>query len=304
MVLRRPSVRIICPAAGPKGSIHSMDLARLVEERRDDLSPAERRVAEVVIREPEQVAFGTLAEFAARTGASGTTVLRLAAKLGFDGFGTMQTRVQDDLVRQLRPAQRIRDRGSSDPVSQSLALEIENLHATFDSVDRGAFAAAVRKVAECPGRVLVMPAECAVGVGEVIADQLSTLRDGVVLVYGNAVRLGKIIGQVSGRDTVLVFDQRRYDRWLLQALDIVSQGGAYVIAFSDSPLSPLAAIANASFTVSSAGPGPFDSQVTTLALGQALVAAVSEHLAPTAATRLDRAESNWAAMQALSEGGR
>jgi len=255
----------------------------------------------VVIREPEQVAFGTLAEFAARTGTSGTTVLRLAAKLGFDGFGPMQTKVQDDLVRRLRPAQRIRERGPSDPVSQSLASEIDNLHATFDSVDRVKFASAVRKVALCPGRVLVMPAECAAGVGEVIADQLSTLRDGVVLVRGNAVRLGKIIGQVSSRDTALVFDQRRYDRWLLQALDIVSHAGAYVAAFSDSPLSPLAAVADASFTVNSAGPGPFESQVTTLALGQALVAAVSAHLAATAATRLDRAETNWAAMQALSE---
>ena len=182
-----------------------------------------------------------------------------------------------------------------------MTLEIDNLQATFAGADRAAFVHSARRIAECPGRVFVLPADCVAGVGAMIVDLLSNLRDGVVLAEGNAVRLGKLLGQTNADDVAIVIDQRRYDRWLLRALDILSESGAHIVAFSDSPLSPLAAVAQASFTVSAEGAGAFDSQVATLALGQALVAAVAAHLAPTAAKRLDSAESNWTALQALSD---
>jgi len=54
------------------------------------LTPAERRVAAVVADDPEAVAFGTVADVARRAGTSGATVVRLAAKLGFDGFVELQ----------------------------------------------------------------------------------------------------------------------------------------------------------------------------------------------------------------------
>jgi DNA-binding MurR/RpiR family transcriptional regulator len=277
-----------------------MDLSELVVERRDSLSPAERRIAEAVLREPEQVAFGTLAEVATHAGASGTSVLRMATKLGFDGFGALQAHVQDDLARRLRPArQRIR-LAASDTLSRALALEIDNLHSTFGGIDRAAFDAASRHMAESPGRVLLLASECVAGIGVAIADTLATLRDGVVLVQGNDVRLGKMLGRVTRQDVALVIDFRRYDAWLLRALEIVTDARAYVIAVSDSPLSPLAAVADVAFTVSAVGAGPFDSHAVTLALGQALVANAAAQLAATAAARLDSVEANWMAMQALT----
>ena len=68
------------------------------------------------------------------------------------------------------------------------------------------------------------------------------------------------------------------------------EANAYVIAISDSPLSPLASVADAAFTVSAVGTGPFDSHVVTLALIQALIADAARHLVASAAERLDRVE--------------
>ena len=74
------------------------------------LTAAERRVAQAVLERPQLVAFGTVADLAAQAGAGAATVVRLAAKLGFDGFTALQSSVQDDLARQLRPAvERIRE---------------------------------------------------------------------------------------------------------------------------------------------------------------------------------------------------
>lgn len=279
-----------------------MTLATLVTDRRDRLSPSERRVAETLLHEPEQAAFCTLAQFADLSGTSGTTVLRLASKLDLGGFGALQSLVREDLAHRLRPArQKIREPGPADTLARTMALEIDNIQNTFAAIDRTAFTRAAKRIADCPGRVFVLPADCVAGIGARIVDLLSDLRDGVVLAEGNAVHLGKVLRQVGRDDVAIVLDQRRYDRWLLRALNILSSSGAYIIAASDSQLSPLAAAADASFAVSAEGLGPFDSQIATLAFGQALVAAAAGHLVPTAAARLDSADANWTALQALSD---
>jgi DNA-binding MurR/RpiR family transcriptional regulator len=74
------------------------------------------------------------------------------------------------------------------------------------------------------------------------------------------------------------------------------------VALTDSPLSPLAAVATVSFTVAAEGAGPFDSHVGTLALVNALVTGVAGRRRDSAARRLDRLEAAWRDSGALVEG--
>ena len=279
-----------------------MTLARLIADHREQLTRAERRVAEGVLRDPQAVAFGTLASVAASIGTSGTTIIRLAAKLGLEGFGELQSEAQEDLAAQLRPARRrIREPAPGDMVARALALELDNLQDTLGQIDQASFEEAAKRMAECPGRILIIAAECAAGVGDLLADQLAMLRDGVTKVGGNDLHVGKLLASAGPDDTALVIDQRRYDRWVLNALRLVSRSGAYIISLSDSPLSPLAEASSAAFTVSARGPGPFDSQVASLALGYALTAAVAALLASPAAGRLDKVEDNWRILGAIDD---
>jgi DNA-binding MurR/RpiR family transcriptional regulator len=284
------------------GSIHSVKLARLIEARRDQLTRAERRVAAGVLNDPQSVAFGTLASVARSIGTSGTTIIRLAAKLGLEGFGELQALARQDLAAQLSPArQRIREPAPGDMVARALSFELDNLQDTLGRADHSSFEEAAKHMAECRGRVLIIAAECAAGVGDLLADQLAMLRDRVVKVGGNDLHVGKLLATAGPDDTALVIDQRRYDRWVLNALRLVSGSGVYVVSFSDSPLSPLSDAASAHFTVRARGAGPFDSQVAALALGYALVAAVAARLATPAADRLDRLEDNWRILGAIDE---
>ena len=284
------------------GSIYTVSLASLIDERKDRLTRAERRVAAGVLRDPQAVAFGTLASVAESIGTSGTTIIRLAAKLGLDGFGQLQALAQEDLATQLRPArQRIREPNPGDVVARALSFELDNLQDTFGRVDKVSFDEAAKRMAECRGRVLIIAAECAAGVGDLLGDQLAMLRDNVIKVGGNDLHVGKLLASAGPDDTALVTDQRRYDRWVLNALRLVADSGAYIISLSDSPLSPLAEASSAAFSVSARGPGPFDSQVASLALGYAFVAAVAALLATPAADRLDRLEDNWRILGAIDE---
>ena len=104
----------------------------LIAEAATRFTPSERRVAEAVMQDPKVVAFGTVAQLAELSGSSGPTVLRFAAKLGFDGFVELQASVQEEIADQLRPAtQRIRERAPSDVIGRTLAADLDNVRTTL-----------------------------------------------------------------------------------------------------------------------------------------------------------------------------
>ena len=273
-----------------------------IEEQRASLTPAERRVADVVLGRPQVVAFGTVAGVAAQAEASGATVVRLAAKLGYDGFVALQAEVQDEMGHRLRPAaERIRRRPPSDLLGRAVAAEVENVHATLEAVDRRAFDAAVRRLADPAHEVAVLSGDATHGVALLLADGLGMLRPGVRLVSGSETRVGRTLAHLQRGDVVVALDLRRYERWVLAAADAAAGRGAHLVALTDSRLSPLADVAAETFVVSADGVGPFDSHVGTLALANALVAGVAARLRQSATRRLDRVEKAWRDAGALVE---
>jgi len=165
-----------------------MTVGERITRQRAHLTPGERLVAEVVLAEPQAVAFGTVAEVASRAGTSGPTVLRLATRLGYDGFVTLQKAVQDEIGRKLRPAaERIRQRPVPGALRRTLAMEVENVHASLEAVDGEDYARAVRSLARRTGQVFVISGDATYGVAHVFASELGLLRPGVSLITGSPV---------------------------------------------------------------------------------------------------------------------
>lgn len=268
------------------------------------LSPAERRVVEAVLAEPARVAFGTVAELASRSGTSGPTVVRVARRLGFDGYRALQVSAQAELTDGLAPAaERIRQNAHDhdDPIGRALVKEVTNVEATLRSADAESFATAVRLLADRKRRVLVIAGDAERGIAATAVDQLGQLRDGVELVGGTPPRVAARVALAGVKDVVLAIDVRRYDAWVLDAVAGLRDNGASVIALTDGPVSPLATGALASFAVVAEGTGPFDSHVGTLALVHALVAGAADRLRTSATTRLDRIETAWKTTGALHD---
>src|SRR6516164_6948508 len=102
----------------------------------DRLTATERKIATVLADEPQTIAFGTVAQVAQRAGTSGPSVVRLAVKLGYEGFVDLQADVQSELSRQLGPARdRIRQRPPTDLVSRVQVAEQDNVMQTLQRVD-------------------------------------------------------------------------------------------------------------------------------------------------------------------------
>jgi DNA-binding MurR/RpiR family transcriptional regulator len=267
------------------------------------LTTAERRVAQVVLERPHLVAFGTVADLAAQAGAGAATVVRLAAKLGFDGFSALQTSVQADLSRQLRPAvERIRELSEAQPIERHRAIATSNVVETLDNVDRTSLEKVVSLLSDSDRPVLVLAGDAEHGIVSQFVHDLGTLRDGVALVSGNDVVVRRQLAISSPHSTLVVVDLRRYERWLLDAVAVANGIGHTIVALTDGPLSPLAMTAKHAFTLAARSASPFDSQVGTLALLELVVAAVAERLRDSAGPRLERVEAAWAAAGSLTDG--
>jgi DNA-binding MurR/RpiR family transcriptional regulator len=275
-----------------------------LQERRDALSPSERRVAAVVLDDPETIAFGTVAEVARRAGTGVGTVVRLAERLGYHGYSGLQGAVRDDLAGQLRLAsERIRRPAAHDDLaSRTMTVEADNLVTTFDQLDRAALRRAVAAVARRRARVIVLPGGASVGVSRQLSDELSMLRPGVRLVSGSPVEVAARTADLGDNDVVLAIDLRRYDGALIDATAAAVDAGATVVAVTDSVLSPLAALADATLVAAVEGAGPFDSHLGVLAIGNALVAGVATRLRRSATARIDAVEDAWRAVGAVVDG--
>jgi DNA-binding MurR/RpiR family transcriptional regulator len=279
------------------------DLATRITDQADALPPAERRVAELVLADPSLAAFGTVAELGRRAGTSGATVVRLAGRLGYDGWVGLQSEVRAGLDHHLRPAtERIREpAGDRDVLAATAAREADNVHRTLDAVDRAAFARAVGLLADRRRTVRVVAGSAQDGIGRLLADDLDLLRPGVVRVSGSPVAVASRLAHTQPGDVLVAIDLRRYERWVLDATAATTAAAGSVIALTDSRLSPLARDASEAFVVAAEGAGPFDSHVGTLALANALATGVAARLRRPATDRLDRVESAWRAAAALTD---
>ncbi len=283
-------------------TIAAVEVEERIGKAGAQLTPAERRVAEVVLARPQLVAFGTVAELAEASGAGAATVVRLASKLGYDGFTGLQEAVQHALARQLRPAaERIREPAATDVIGRHLDLEVDNVATTLRAVDASALDDLVAHLADVNSRVFVLSGDASLGVARQLLGDLAALRDDVTLVEGNEVAVRRTLAMLRTSDSMVAIDLRRYDRWVVDAAGEGHARGVWLAAITDSLLSPLAALADRTFTVSAAGGGPFDSHVGTLAFANLAVAGVADRLRAEAVHRLDRAEAAWRAAGSLTD---
>lgn len=282
-----------------------MEVEQRLGEKAGQLTRSERRIAETVLADPRIVAFGTVAELAAASGTGMATVMRLAAKLGYDGWSELQASIRRDLAGQLRPAvERIRDRPPTDGehlLERHLDAELSNVRSTLEGLDVVALGTVVSLLADTERAVLTLSGAASRGVALQFVGDLGQLRPGVRLLDGNPIDVVRTLALAGASATVLALDLRRYERWVVEAATAARAGGAVIVAITDSVLSPLAAIAECSFVVAAASAGPFDSHVGTLALADLLVADVATALRSSATARLDLLEAAWRMADALTD---
>jgi DNA-binding MurR/RpiR family transcriptional regulator len=104
---------------------------------------------------------------------------------------------------------------------------------------------------------------------------------------------GTNLSDAGPRDAAVVFDFFRYRRQVATAARVFKDAGVAVVAITDSPLSPLAELADTWCQIEVPAIGPFDSSSPVVFMCELLVAEVAKELQDDATNRIDRIEALW-----------
>lgn len=264
------------------------------------LTPALRRVAELLLVDPEAVAFGTVASVAARVGTSTPTVVRLATALGYDGFAHLREAARTELsMRLATDAVRVRSAAPASDLDALRDAECANVNATIDGLDRAALSRALDLLDDVERQVWVLPSTQTEGVAERMVDQFHLLGRRAVLLVGSEFRISTSLSAVRRGDVVMTIDIPRHEPALVRLQEQAVRAGAVPLVVTGSVPTSLATTRGVVLPFTSHSVGPFDSLVGLTVVANLLVNALSERRQPEAAERLADLESAWTRSGAL-----
>ena len=239
-------------------------VADLVRQRQPELSPAERKLARVLLATYPIAGLESVARFAERAGVSAPSVTRFIGKLGFRGYPDFQEALRLEVQARLSsPLARYHAEqpapGTGSLVSSSLSVARNNLAATHDLLSHHDVDEVVAVLSDIKRRVLVLGGRVSGSVARYLAGQLHLLRPGVSLVESEKTAAAQQLIDMRKADVLVVFDYRRYQADTIESARLASAQGVDVVLFTDPWLSPVSAFARQVLVTSVETEGPFDS---------------------------------------------
>ena len=280
------------PAAPPTDPAPATfdELVAVLQRRLPSLPPAQRLLAERVMADPEGVAFMTVTELAAVTGVNESTVVRFASGLGLDGYPGLtrlcraMLRAEAQLLRRFGNLGELAgdvgdaadplEGGTRDPLELAATFDQANIARTLARVDQAAWSAAVTALTAAP-RVHVLGLRKCHSVAYLLGYLLRMVRDEVEVLTAGAGTLVEDLRRVRPGDCFAGIAIHRYTRDTVRGFRRAGAQGAVTVALTDNPSSPLAAAADHTFYVETAGVAVLRSLTAFTSLAQALANAVA-----------------------------
>jgi DNA-binding MurR/RpiR family transcriptional regulator len=275
---------------------HEAPVGERLRNRMASLSPAERKLARVLLATYPTAGLESVARFAERAAVSPPTVTRFVGKLGFRGYPEFQRVLRDELQARLSsPLARFTEARAGRQADSLLAdvLEVSraNLQTTQELLSQHDFEEVVELLAAPRRRVLVLGGRVSGQLARYLANQLHLLRPNVAMVDADRTTPAQQLVDLRKRDVLIVFDYRRYQADTIESARVAAARGCHVVLFTDPWLSPAANCCGQVLVTSVETIGPFDSLVGATAAVEALVAALLSRLGPQAQARMRGLES-------------
>lgn len=260
-----------------------------------ELTPSEARIAQVLLTDYPISGLGTATNLARRAGVSDPTVIRLVAKIGFDGFPAFQAKLLAEVESGLQSplmmmeAKRPGAKGHSllDAYNRSV---VEAIEATAAMQLPQAYERAVRLIMEAKGSVLVLGGRFSRFVSGMLASYLVQFRSNVLSLGTLSAESFDSLLDLSERDTLIVFDYRRYQKDVIRYAEQAAARGVQLVLFTDPFRSPIANQAKVVIVGRMEVGSPYDSLAPAVVQMEALVAHIVANESRTRRARVQELE--------------
>lgn len=265
----------------------------LIRQHYANLTQSERKFANSLLENYPAAGLASITNVAANAQVSTPTVARMVQKLGFKGYPQFHQALLDELQAKVSgPTQRRANWASEAPESHLLnrfaSAVTQNLGQTFANVDTDSFDAAARQLARTEGRLYVVGGRITRALADYAFTHFQAVRPRVTHMTSSSATWPHYVLDMVAGDTLLMFDVRRYESNLLRLAELAAERGVKVILITDQWASPVSGVADFTFNCWVEIPSAWDSNISTMMLVEALIAATQEERWPDTRDRYER----------------
>ncbi len=281
-------------AAGSSRAKARLSLHDRVRGAYDELAPAERLVADLVLHFPGELHGYTGAELAKLAKTSNAAVSRFVRRLGFSGYEEMRVFARDQSENGSPVALMGRTK-SADPdiLRRHADTVVENVQRTVADIDPLAWSALLAAIADAR-RVWINGFRHGYYIAGYLRWSLAHVRDEVRLLPVAGETFGETLVDVGKGDVAIMLAMRRRIPATRQLIGMFRSAGARVAVLTDSGMADTHG-AEWVLRCQSVTKGPVDDHASAVVLAHALTEGVINRLGPAAKKR-------FAAIDALHDG--
>ncbi|KAA2235847.1 MurR/RpiR family transcriptional regulator [Salinarimonas soli] len=243
-------MKISVHPAAPDAAFAESEVGRRLVALLHGSSPANRTVADFLLRNPVRVSGLGIEDLAAATAVSTASLSRFARAAGFRGYGELRGALAETLQAILQPVEKLRDtferpRPGASPHTDGLEATLASLRMAAEGLAPDAIEAVVARLQRAP-TVYVMGFGLSAHAAGLLTLGLQPFCPGLINVVefgGTEVAAGRLMNVARG-DMLVVISVPRYARDAVQLTHYARDRGAGVVAITDSPASPLARLAD------------------------------------------------------------
>jgi DNA-binding MurR/RpiR family transcriptional regulator len=252
-------------------------LEEVITKNYPKLTKGQKKIAEYIIRNPEEVAFMSAKTLGKKVGVSDATVVRLSAALRISGFSGLQEMLRSRLKGRLTPSEKLRStkiRRRTSIYDTIFEMNLKNILEAREEIPTAELERAVNAL-DNGKRIFVVGLRRSHSFAFHLYNNLSRILNNIFLIepaYGLAYDQIRDIGH---RDVLVSISFSRYTKETVETTSFAKAKKAFVIAITDNLLGPVGQLADITLCVDHGSPFFFGSHARTLVIIDCLIGGLS-----------------------------
>lgn len=248
-----------------------------IKEMQGNFTAAERRLASLLLNDSFVAGLQSITKLAEGAEVSTASVVRLARKLGYDGFSDFQDAMREEVAARVKqPLAKLETSAHSDGrdhiISRFAQAMTDNINATIDRLDLEEFDAAAQLLSDLSRDIHFLGGRITRSNAHYFFNHLQIIRPKVRLLDSSPSVWPQALLDMGASSTLVVFDIRRYEKNLERLAELMVAQGGNIVLFTDQWGSPIEQYATHCFRSMVEVPSSWDSTLAMNFLIETLVA--------------------------------
>lgn len=255
---------------------------------------SQQKIAEYLTRHLEDAFVLSATELAQRVEVSEATITRFINRLGFSGFSEFKRAMGRSVLQGMTTTEKLAESAetlqpSKSVLSEILSGDIRNIRSIIDKISDKRFGEAVGKLSSARS-IYVLGLRTSHALALYLAFNLRFFLKSVNLLKPGIGDIPEQVLDSRSGDVLIAISFKRYTREVFDIAEKVKKKGVYLIAITNSQLSPLGQLADLALIVKTEIPAYIESFTAPMSLLNALVTSIALQKRKAAVPALKRLE--------------